>query len=81
MTWTHAEVGRKGARAVRWREQPCPVTHPTIPVTCEKKQKWAGDNWPGHKQHMWRGELGGCRTEIAWFAEPDEPNTDSRHAR
>jgi len=74
MSLSHAEAGAKGARAVRWHAEPCPAEFPLRllddegrlerPV-CKREQKWAGDRYPGHVQHLWTGEYGGKRIEVA----------------
>lgn len=65
------EGGRKGGRvtAARWRHEPCPARHPEIGVVCGKEQKRLGHDYPPHRSHLWRGELGGVWTEVAWVQE------------
>jgi hypothetical protein len=70
-----AEAGAKGGSSVRWHREPCPAEFPlrllddrghfSRPV-CKREQKWAGDRYPGHVQHLWTGEHGGKRVEVAW---------------
>jgi hypothetical protein len=72
-----AEAGAKGGRATRWREEPCPAELYVVPddqqlgrtFTCQRPQKFAGDRYPGHRQHIWRGEIDDKRTEITWQAD------------
>lgn len=81
MSLSHAEAGAKGASRVRWREEPCPaelvvgaLDHPGAArllgrtFTCQRPQKWAGDRYPGHRLHIWRGEIDGKPAELTWQA-------------
>jgi len=80
----HAEAGAKGGSSVRWREEPCPaelaiggLDHPLHVVPpgvrtfpCQRPQKFAGDRYPGHRVHLWRGDIDGKPAELTWRAEP-----------
>jgi hypothetical protein len=81
VTLDHATAGQRGGNAVRWHREPCPAQLVVVgghrasgdPVgrtfTCQRPQKWAGDRWPGHRVHLWQGEIDGKPAELTWRAE------------
>lgn len=56
-------------RARGWHTEPCPARHPTLDLGCQRPQKWLAQQYPGHRQHVWRGEMAEVRTEVAWHQD------------